>query len=146
MRTAGGAVALVGIPLAYVTYRRSVRTRRAEWLGSLHEKFFETDRYSTVRRVLDYREEPVYSELGAAVASALYHPLVDELWRYLNFFELLAGLRQLRQISDEEILRLLDYDLRLIKSREFIQRALEPEGFDGLAQLLTSLPLATTTP
>lgn len=32
-------VAIVGAPSAYVTYRRSVRTRRAEWLMSLHEKF-----------------------------------------------------------------------------------------------------------
>ncbi len=143
IKTAGGGVALVGVPLAYVTYRRSVKTRRAEWLGSLHEKFFETDRYADVRRVLDYREEPLYTELAAAVTGGVHHHLADELWRYLNFFELLAGLRELGQISDEEIVRLFDYDLRLIKRQEFIVKALEPEGFDGLAQLLDTLRLET---
>ena len=52
----------------------------------------------------------------------------------------------LRQISDEEILRLFDYDLGLIKNREFIQNALGPEGFDGLAQLLETLRFEVTTP
>jgi hypothetical protein len=45
LKALAGVVALVGIPLTIVTYRRSVRTKRAEWLVSLHEKFFEQDRF-----------------------------------------------------------------------------------------------------
>jgi len=101
--------------------------------------FFETDRYAEIRRVLDYAEQPSYDELAAAVLSGTHHRLADALWRYLNFFELLAGLRQLGQISDDEIVRLFDYDLRLIKRQEFIMVALEPEGFDGLANLLNTV-------
>jgi hypothetical protein len=141
LKALGGIVALLGVPLAYFTYLRSVRTKRAEWLASLHEKFFETDRYARIRRVLDYREQPTYDQLAAAVLAGTQHPLADELWRYLNFFEFLAGLRQLGQISDSEIVRLFDYDLKLIKGKEFIRAALEPEGFDGLAQLLRTVPL-----
>jgi len=138
LKALGGVVALVGLAVALVTYRRSVRTRRAEWLASLHEKFFESDRYREVRRVLDYHSEPEYLELANAVAAGTHHPLGDELYRYLNFFELLAGLRLLGQISDEEIVGLFDYDLRLIKQHEFVANALNPQGFERLAALLES--------
>ncbi len=76
----------------------------------------------------------------------MHHRLADDLWRYLNFFELLAGLRQLRQISDEEIVRLFDYDLRLIKRQAFIMDALDPEGFDGLVNLLATVRFDLTKP
>lgn len=136
LKALGGVVALIGLAVALVNYRRSVRTRRAEWLASLHEKFFESDRYKEVRRVLDYHGEPQYSELTGAIAAGTHHSLADELYRYLNFFELLAGLRLLGQISDEEIIGLFDYDLRLIKQHEFVAAALRPQGFERLAALL----------
>jgi hypothetical protein len=136
LKALGGVVALIGLAVALVNYRRSVRTRRAEWLASLHEKFFESDRYKEVRRVLDYHSEPQYSELVTAIAAEGHHPLADELYRYLNFFELLAGLRLLGQISDEEIIGLFDYDLRLIKQHEFVATVLRPQGFERLAALL----------
>ena len=109
-----GTAALLGGPFAYFTYRRSVRTRRAEWLASLHEKFFEGDRYANIRRVLDYRPEPEYSSLVSAVTTGTHAQLADELYRYLNFFELLSGLRELGEISDKEIVGLFDYDLRML--------------------------------
>jgi hypothetical protein len=127
--------------LAYRTYSRSVQTKRAEWLASLHEKFFETDRYARIRRVLDYSVQPDQGELAAAVLAGAHDALADDLWRYLNFFEFLAGLRQLHQISDSEIVRLFDYDLRLIRRHDFIMKALDPEGFDGLANLLHTVDL-----
>jgi hypothetical protein len=136
IKAVAGLVAVLGASLAYFTYRRSVRTKRAEWLASLHEKFFETDRYARIRRILDYRQEPEYSELAAAVGASGYHALADDLYRYLNFFELLASLRQLRQISDEEIVGLFDYDLRLLKQHRFIVDALRPQGFERLSALL----------
>ena len=129
VKTIAGVVGLLGLPAAYVTYRRSVRTRRADWLVSLHEKFFETERYAWVRRVLDYRQEPDYSALAQAVKEQKHSPLADEFYRYLNFFELLASLRKLGQISDEEIIGLFDYDLRMIAQQQFIVDALRPQGF-----------------
>ncbi len=135
-----GVVGILGVPAAYITYRRSVRTRRADWLVSLHEKFFETDRYARVRRVLDYRQEPDYSDLAQAVREQRHHPLADEFYRYLNFFELLASLRKLGQISDEEIVGLFEYDLRMIAGHEFIIDALRPQGFERLSDLIRTGP------
>lgn len=136
-----GVVGILGVPAAYITYRRSVRTRRADWLVSLHEKFFETDRYARIRPVLDYRREPDYSDLAQAVAAQHYHPLADEFYRYLNFFELLASLRKLGQISDEEIIGLFDYDLRMIADHRFVIDALRPQGFERLSDLIRSVPV-----
>lgn len=143
VKAIGGSLALIGVPLALVTYRRSVKTKRAEWLASLHEKFFESERYANVRRVLDYRSEPEYSTLASAVASEVHHELTDELYRYLNFFELLAGLRRLKQISDKEINELFDYDIALIRQHDFVVHMLRPQGFESLAEMLdrmTPLP------
>ncbi|MBI4502431.1 MAG: hypothetical protein HY700_14875 [Gemmatimonadetes bacterium] len=139
--TIAGAIAIFGAPAAYLTYRRSVRTRRAEWLLSLHESFFETDRYLNVRRVLDYNEQPSYAQLESAVMAGTYLPLADELYRYLNFFELLASLRQLGQISDSEILALFEYDLRMLTNHRFITDSLIAQGFERLPQLLRTTGL-----
>ena len=38
LKALGGGGALIGLAVALVNYRRSVRTSRAEWLASLHEK------------------------------------------------------------------------------------------------------------
>jgi hypothetical protein len=138
LKALGGLIAVLGFPLALRTYRRSVKTRRAEWLASLHEKAFESDRYREIRRVLDYHPEPEYAELLQAVTAQTHHVLADELYRYLNFFEFLASLRGLGQISDEEILGLFEYDLRLVKQHEFIMNVLRPQGFERLADLLTA--------
>jgi hypothetical protein len=140
VKTLAGIVGILGVPAAYVTYRRSVRTRRADWLASLHEKFFETDRYTRIRRVLDYRQEPEYSRLVQAVAAETFDPLTDEFYRYLNFFELLASLRSLGQISDEEISALFEYDIRMIADQHFILDALRPQGFERLSDLIRTIP------
>lgn len=137
--TLAGLTAVLGAPWAIVSYWRSVRTRRAEWLTSLHEKFFETDRYANIRRVLDYRTEPEYSQLSTAVAAGSYHPLADELYRYLNFFELIASLRDLNQISEKEITALFDYDLRTLTNHSFVVTALGPQGFEKLPSLLKTI-------
>jgi hypothetical protein len=141
LKVGASVVALTGGFVGIMTYRRSVRTKRAEWLVSLHEKFFETPRYADIRRVLDYRAEPEYSELAATVARQSHSELADELYRYLNFFELLAGLRKLGQISDEEIIGLFDYDLRSLADHTFIMNALESQGFERLPELLRTTKL-----
>lgn len=138
--TVGTVAGILGGGFALWTFVHASRTRRAEWLASLHEQFFETDRYVNVRRVLDYRSDPEYSELRTAVATEQPHKLADELYRYLNFFEFLASLRQLQQISDQEILSLFEYDLRMLGDHEFVVAALKPQGFEHLADLLVRLP------
>ena len=83
-----------------------------------------------IRRVLDYRQEPEYTRLADAVAGEGSNPVADELYRYLNFFELLASLATLKQLKSEEILKLFEYDLKLIKESRFVMNALRPQRFE----------------
>lgn len=136
--TLAGFLALLAAPIAIWNYRKSVQTRRAEWLSSLHEKFFETTRYSEVRRILDYKPEPEYSELQQAVRGEVHLPITDEFYRYLNFFELLASLKKLKEITDDEVTALFQYDLELIAGHEFIVHGLKSQGFERLPELLKS--------
>ena len=88
LKALGGLIAVLSFPFALLTYARSVRTRRAEWLASLHEKFFESDRYREIRRVLGYRREPEYADLIKAITS---HDFIMSTLR-LQGFERLADL------------------------------------------------------
>ncbi len=96
----------------------------------------ETERYAHVRRVPDYREEPLFTQLGRAVSAGTHLALADEFYHYLNFFELMASLNQLGEISDQEIVGLLEYDLSLLSEHRFILDALGAQGFERLPQLL----------
>ena len=48
-------VGIVAPVIALVTYRRNVKTKRAEWLSALHAKFFESTNYKSVRHIIDYQ-------------------------------------------------------------------------------------------
>jgi hypothetical protein len=76
------------------------------------------------------------SELAAAVRAEAQHELADEFYRYLNFFEHLASLRELGQISKEEVLTLFEYDLALVSQHPFVVQCLARQGFERLPQLL----------
>jgi hypothetical protein len=114
---------------AFLAYRRSLRTKRVEWLGALQRQFFESDKYEKFRTILDYQIEPGYSELRNAVLSEKYHPLTPEFWRYLNFFEFIATLHNAGVLTTDELAGIFGYDLNLINSRDFISHEIDrPES------------------
>jgi hypothetical protein len=51
-------VGIVAPVIALITYRRNMKTKRAEWLSTLHAKFFESTNYKSMRHILDY--EPAH--------------------------------------------------------------------------------------
>jgi hypothetical protein len=70
--------ALIGGILAIVTYRRTAKVRRAEWLSNLHAKFFEADGYKEIRRILDSDgQDPQFIELRNAELEALLKESVE---------------------------------------------------------------------
>ena len=130
-----GIAAIGGGGLVLWQFFQANRTKRAQWLASLHEQFFEKGRYDRVRRALDYEAEPDYSELRSAIKNEQRQEIADDLYRYLNFFEFLAGLLRLRQISKKEVLMLFDYDLSMICRHGFVVDALRPQGFEQLHRM-----------
>lgn len=135
------ALQLVGIfaPIfAVVTYRRNVRIRRAEWLSTLHAKFYEADTYKHIRHLIDY-EPPEFATLQEAVESGGSETLVESFVDYLNFFEFIASLWKLRQLSLEEIEMLLGYYLVNLSKHSFITAFIASQSFEHLADLLKAL-------
>ena len=131
-------IAVVPALLALATYRKNARTKRAEWLSTLHAKFFESENYKRIRSILDY-EQPELAILRKLVSSGDYDELAELLVDYLNFFEFIASLWKLGQLDIEEVATLFEYYLTNLSAHDFIVDFLATYGFDNLKSLLASL-------
>jgi hypothetical protein len=89
-----------------------------------------------VREVLDYRPERQLSEIYKHLHDQSRDDLVDKLWDYLNFFEFVAGLLKLKQITSEDLKLLFDYPLRRVAKDEQIMARPAEEGYEFLNLLL----------
>jgi hypothetical protein len=124
---------LVGIiaPIAaLVTYRRNVRTKRAEWLSALHAKFFESTNYKNMRHVIDYQPSE-FETLRDCIAKGGSDQLVESFVDYLNFFEFIASLRKLGQLSIDEVGMMFEYYLTNLASHQFIAEFIRAQGFEN---------------
>lgn len=123
--------AILAGTIGIATYRRNLRIRRAEWLSSLHSKFFETTTYKRIRRLLEAKGDE-YSALRQALSDNQTSDDVELLVDYLNFFEFVGSLRELGQLSNEEIDRLFDYYLRQLAEDTVIRQFVATQGFESL--------------
>jgi len=124
-------LSLVGIFIAWRSFRQTSRLKRAEWLKSLFEKFYETDLYKQIRSRIDN---------GTIELDVVNNdPLEDQLVDYLNFFEFIAGLWKLKQLSLQEVLLLFDYWLNKIKQSRWLDQYLKKYGFENLSMLLSRI-------
>lgn len=129
--------AMVGGALAILTFWRTVKVRRAEWLSNLHSKFFEAPAYKNIRRVLDSDDADVdFSRLRDEIAANKSSELVEAFVDYLNFFEFVASLHKLGQLKSKEISMLFDYYLRLLCRHGFVRSYIRAQGFEELEALL----------
>ena len=131
-------VAVVAALLALVTYRKNAKTKRAEWLSTLHGKFFESVNYKRIRSILDY-EQPELATLRECVSTGSYDELSELFVDYLNFFEFIASLWRLGQLDIEEVAILFEYYLNNLATHEFIVGFISTYGFNNLKDLLDSL-------
>lgn len=126
---AGVAVVTIGGGIAIaLVYYHDHRRKKAEWMHALYVKFFENKQFKKLRRIMDH--EGITPEWMATVKNE--ERLVD----YLNFFEQIASLHTMGQISMEEIERLFDYYLKLISVQPLIRAYVKQWGFEDLDKLL----------
>jgi len=131
-------VAVVGIWLSWKTFKANQRIRRAEWLRSLFEKFYEADKYKDVRRWLDF-EDLRQRELGndiSHIQNDSEHLKEEKLADYLNFFEFIAALEKLKQLSLKEIKLLFAYYLDRIKQTSICVEYIRAGNYRNLSNLL----------
>ena len=130
--------AVIGIWLSWKTFNANQRIRRAEWLRSLFEKFYESQNYKEVRRWVDF-EDLLQKELGNDITHIRNddeHLKEEKLADYLNFFEFIAALEILKQISLNEIKLLFAYYLDRIKQTAFCLDYIQAGNYRNLSNLL----------
>jgi len=116
-----------GAAVVWVYYRDHLR-KKAEWMHQLYGKFFENTHFKKLRRTMDHKgitEEWLKTEANE-----------EQLVDYLNFFEYIASLHTMGQISREEIERMFDYYLKLISERPVVRAYIKKWGFEDLDRLL----------
>lgn len=128
--TAGG-----GIVFAAFNYRNQTRTKRAEWLKSLFEKFYEKNEFKEVRKWIESGE--IENKINNDDNSVTDEE--EKVADYLNFFEFIANLESDRQLKRKDVNNLFEYYLRKIKNSEkcmdWINR--KDYGFEKLRNLLS---------
>ena len=122
--------AIIGIWLSWKTFKSNQRVRRAEWLQSLFERFYEKDTYKDARRWIDFKM------LEKELADDPEHRKEEKLADFLNFFEFIATLEKMKQLSLVEIKLLFAYYLGTIKESAFCMEYVRQSGYKNLNNLL----------
>jgi hypothetical protein len=128
--------AVVGGTLAIVTFWRTAKVRRAEWLSKLHAQFFEGSAYKQIRRALDNSQSPDLLQLQQSISAGEDSDLVEAFDVYLNFFEFVASLRKMGQLKTNEVSMMFDYYLRLLRNHAFVRDYIRGRGFEELDRLI----------
>ena len=138
--------------VAIKEYRQSIAAARerialdkAKWLSQLFEKFYQERHYKDIRRRIDFGNIQEILELLAkddrldANFSEKEQQLFDEFTDYLNLFEFVAYLKELKQLESEDIKAIFAYYMeRLIEvdSGGEIRRYLDGNGYGNLSRML----------
>jgi hypothetical protein len=141
-----GAIGLAGLAVwARQSYRRQVNVEQMRWLQQLYDGFYNSDRYKSIRQIIDFDELEQTLELlrrGDADPHQLSLPeraQVDELTDYLNFFEWLAFLEEEKQLTFTQLDTMFGYYLaRLLqvdKNRQ-LRKYIQEKGYEQLNGLL----------
>ena len=138
LQAAQTAFIVVGGLFAGRTYLRDSTVKKAEWLERLHDKFFYTDEYKSVRRILDYGSVDNYASFQEAIDSDIANEDQEDLIDYLNFFHFIAALWKNGQLKDEEVKMLFDYYVCLLTKHDFIMTYMKREGFHNLLEMIHS--------
>lgn len=127
-------VAAAGILVAALNYRSQTKTKRAEWLKALFEKFYENERFKEVRRWIESGEIETKVKVGLTGVTTEEEKLTD----YLNFFEFISTLEAEGQLKMSDVTNLFDYYLRKLSASPVCRQwVANPDyGFEKLRTLL----------
>ena len=65
--------------------------------------------------------------------------LEEKLFDYLNFFQFIASLWRIGQVSIREINLMFEYYICLLGEFHFLMKFIRDEGFEGLAELVSKV-------
>lgn len=137
LQAASLVLALAGGLVAIITYARDVSHRRTDWLYQLFDKFYEKQTYSEIRRILDHKIEPDYSELKRQTTEPGPKDLDEKFSDYLNFFEFLVNLVRTGRMDRRDINNMFDYYLTSLAQQDWVRDYAARNGFEGLTAEFT---------
>lgn len=132
LKVLGGAGFIVGV----LSYWNQVRIKRAEYLKSLYEKFFESSIYKEARVWLDYGH--LHDRLTVADTETR-EKNEEKFTDFLNFFEFIGVLYSRRHLTFNQVYEVFDYYLKKIKSDADCQEWIEKYSFEKLKRLLQKM-------
>ena len=124
---AGAAAAVCAV----FVYRNNSRRERARWVESLYSRFFEKSELKQVRDTLDCVSDD--AQVNALVTEE------GSAWTdYLNFFELVAYLRESKQLAAKDVKALFEYYIGCLKRHRVVVDYIrdQTKGFKYLRRLL----------
>lgn len=124
-------LAILAALAALILYCRNSRLERSRWVTTLFEKFYENSRYKNMRSQLDTAAE------SSQVAEIVLKD-DSEFTDYLNFFEYVASLKELKQLREREVEILFGYFLDCLQRHERVSAYInDPKnGYEKLRALL----------
>lgn len=120
----------IGVIFAVFTFYKNNQLKKAEWLKSLFEKFYESNNYKEVRRWIDFNA--IEEELGNDIDGQKEEKFAD----FLNFFEFIAVLEKINQLDVKKIRYLFAYYLKLIDENNFCRKYIKENGYKNLNKFL----------
>lgn len=105
---------------AFFSYRRQIKRERIKWLQQLYEQFYNQSRYKPVRQRIDFDDLDDLLPLLYQTQAMGQRPTredcnkIDEFTDYLNFFEWIAFLESINELSFKHIDVMFNYYLKRI--------------------------------
>ena len=128
-------VAAIGILIAALNYRSQTRTKRAEWLKSLFQMFYEKNDYKEVRVWLDSGE----LEKKVNIKNSPITKDDEKFTDFLNFFEFIAKLEEEKQLKLGDVKDMFEYYLKRLNNSTISSQWINEYGFEKLRTLLQKI-------
>ena len=116
---------------AYV-YWNNARRERARWAENLYSRFFEKEDLKEIRDIFD-------CDAGNPDVAELVTKESPQFTDYLNFFELVAYLKESKQLKARDVDALFEYYLCCLKKHQPVMDYIgkDSSGFEHLRRLLS---------
>ncbi len=134
------AIATIIIAIvAWIELSKNRRTKHAEFLTDLYERFYLNDTFKSVREKIDLADAKPYTKEHFDADKKGDTDFEQKFSDYLNFFQFVISLKKLSQLDDEEINMMFRYYLLKLKDSEFIMDYLKEFKYHLLFEHLRCL-------
>lgn len=115
------AIATIIIAIvAWIELSKNRKTKHAEFLTDLYERFYLNDTFKLVREKIDLEKGNPYTKAKFVSDKRKNKDFEQKFSDYLNFFQFIISLKKLSQLDDDEINMMFRYYLLKLKESEFI--------------------------